>query len=155
MKDWRRYQDIARRFQFKAKPQDREDIQHEIILRLAEVEQSYEAKGKPLTNFGMLRVAKYVVLEYWREEMRKPKLISLSEPVIGNDGSETELYQIIADDKAIDLDDWMDDKVWLLSCPERLLKVAVKTVAGIVLTQTERAYLYRQRKKLQPQLALA
>jgi len=154
MKDWEKYQDVGRRFKYKVKREDREDIEREILLKLAEVEEIYEAKGKLLTDFGMLRVAKYVILEYWRQELRKPKLISLSENIVGDDGHETELYQVIADDKAIDLDAWLDNKRWLLGCPQRLIRIAYKKVSGLALTQAERTYLNRQRKKLQPKLAL-
>jgi len=36
---------------------------HDIILRLADVVREYEAKGKPLTQWGMIRVAAYTAAD--------------------------------------------------------------------------------------------
>jgi hypothetical protein len=69
------------------------------------------------------------------------------------DGNETEFYQMLADDKAVDVDDWLDAKLWLYKAPFRLVKIAYKKVAGYALTGRERNYLYQQRKKAQKSLA--
>jgi len=61
--DWGKYITVADRFQRKAISQDREDLRHDIILRLAEVAQ--RNGNKPLTTLSMIRVASYVVMEYW------------------------------------------------------------------------------------------
>jgi len=61
--DWGKYTEVADRFQHKAKAQDREDLRHDIILRLAEVARNNG--HKPLTQPTMYRVASFVVLEYW------------------------------------------------------------------------------------------
>lgn len=62
--DWGKYTEVADRFQHKAKAQDREDLRHDIILRLAEVARNNG--HKPLTQPTMYRVASFVVADYWR-----------------------------------------------------------------------------------------
>lgn len=62
--DWEKYITAADRFQHKARAQDREDLRHNIILRLAEVAQGNG--DKPLSVKAMLRVASFVVADYWR-----------------------------------------------------------------------------------------
>ena len=62
MLDWEKYTEIANKFQYKAKAEDREDLRQDIIVRLAEVETKYN--GNSLTEWGMLRVASYTVMEY-------------------------------------------------------------------------------------------
>lgn len=147
MLDWEKYIDIASRFQYKAKPEDREDLKQTIIVRLADVELKYNGNGNSLTKWGMLRVASYTVLEYWREVMRLPRITSLNGTIDDGDGNKTEFYQMLADDKAIDLDDWLDAKLWLYRAPPRLVKIAYKKVAGYPLTKAEQTYLDRQRQK--------
>jgi hypothetical protein len=147
MLDWNKYMEIANKFQRKVKTEDREDLKQDIILKLAEVESKYNGSGESLTEGGMVRVASYTVLAYWRDIMRLPPITSLNETVDDGDG-ETELYEMLADDKAIDVDNWLDAKLWLYRAPPRLVKIASKKVTGTPLTSTESRYLYKQRQKL-------
>jgi len=97
----------------------------------------------------MCRVASFVVADYWRKEKRKPTILSLDRPIGDGDGNRTELVETVADDRAIDLDAWLDARTWLLGCPHRLLQIARKSLAGEPLTNRERQYLwyYRQREQ--------
>jgi len=147
MLDWQKYISIADKFQYKAKPEDRQDLRQEIILRLAEVEAKYNGNGNSLTEGGMVRVASYTVMAYWREIMRLPKITSLNGIVADSEGNETELCQMLADDKAIDVDAWLDAKLWLYRAPPRLVKIAYRKVSGLSLTTAEQTYLTRQRQK--------
>jgi hypothetical protein len=144
--------EIADRFQHKARYEDRDDLRQNIIVRLAEVELKYSESGKTLSDGGMVRVASYTVMEYWRSIMRLPAITSFNEVVDDGDGNETELYQMLADDKAIDVEDWLNARLWLYKAPLRLVKVAYKKVAGYALTDRERAYLKRFRKNGQKTL---
>jgi hypothetical protein len=153
MLDWQKYIEIADKFQYKAKAEDREDLRQNIILRLAEVETKYNGSGESLTEGGMIRVASYTVLAYWRHIMRLPAIISLNGIVTDGEGDETELYQMLADDKAVDIEGWLDAKLWLYRAPLRLVKIAYKKVSGLPLAARERDYLYQQRKKCQKRLA--
>ena len=151
--DWKKYIEIADKFQHKAKAADRDDLRQNIILRLAEIETKYNGDGNSLTEGGMVRVASYTVMAYWREIMRLPVITSLNGTVDDSDGNETEFYQMLADDKAIDIEAWLDAKQWLYKAPLRLVKIAYKKVSGLPLADNERNYLYQQRKKSQKRLA--
>ncbi len=147
MLDWQKYMEIADKFQHKARYEDRDDLRQNIIVRLAEVELKYNGSGKTLSDGGMVRVASYTVMEYWRSIMRLPAITSINEVVDDGDGNETELYQMLADDKAIDVEDWLNARLWLYKAPLRLVKIAYKKVAGYALNSREQNYLSRFRKK--------
>ena len=134
--DWHKYTEIAKRFQSKAKPEDREDLRQDIILKLAEV--ASNNGHEPFTEGAMVRVASYTVMAYWRDLMRKPSMLSLNNELEDEDGDKAELWQTLADDKALDLEAWQDAKRWLLGCPRRLIKIAVKRAIGETLSETER-----------------
>jgi len=148
MLDWSKYTQIADKFQRKAKPEDRQDLRQDIVLRLAEVEAKYNGSGNSLTEGGMVRVASYTVMAYWREVMRLPKITSLNGTVDDGEGDETELCQMLADDKAIDVDAWLDARLWLYRAPPRLVKIAYRKVSGLPLTAAESRYLYKERQKV-------
>jgi len=56
-------------------------------------------------------------------------------------------YITVADDKAIDLDTWLDDKAFLLGCPMRLIQIAHKKRAGKPLSWKDHKYWERTIKK--------
>ncbi|MBA7641150.1 hypothetical protein ES703_48823 [subsurface metagenome] len=147
MLDWEKYSEVADRFQYKARFDDREDLRHNIIMRMAEVAQ--RNGHKPFTEGAMVRVASYVVMEYWHTEKRNGRLISLNTEIGDGEGDTIELIDTIADDNAIDLEAWLDARVWLLGCPKRLVEIAHKKVSGIALTKTDQKYLERYRQKHQ------
>ncbi len=147
--DWEKYSEIAERFQYKARFEDRDDLRHNIILRLAEV--ASNNGHKPFTIGAMIRVASYVVMEYWHAEKRNGKVISLNTDI--GDGDSMELMDTIADDSALDLESWVDARTWLLGCPKRLIQIANKRVSGIPLERIDRDYLCYWRKREQKTLA--
>jgi len=151
--DWQAYIEIADKFQIKARFEDRPDLRQDIIVRLAEVADNSD---RALTQASMIRVASYVAMEYWHNLKRQPTLLSLNEEVADTEGDSIELYQTLADDKAIDLDHWLDCKTWLLGCPRRLVRIAWKKAIGKPLNDKERQYLcrYRQKDLAKRQLAL-
>jgi DNA-directed RNA polymerase specialized sigma24 family protein len=145
MLDWQKYIEIADKFQHKAKFEDREDLRQDIILRLAEV--ASNNGHKPFTEASMVRVASYVAMEYWHNLKRQPTILSLNEEIDDGEGNSIELYQTIADDKALDLEAWLDAKAWLAGCPKRLVDIAYKRVIGKPLDAKEKMYLSRYRQK--------
>ncbi|MBA7471946.1 hypothetical protein ES707_07258 [subsurface metagenome] len=151
MLDWDNYTRVADRFQHKARFQDRGDLKHNIIVRLAEVAQ--RNGHKPFTEGAMVRVASFVVLEYWHGEKRNGKVISLNTDIDDGEGNTVELIDTIADDNAIDLEAWVDARIWLLGCPKRLITIAHKRVRGIPLTKYEQLYLCRFWKRQQLMIA--
>ena len=155
MLDWSKYIKVANRFQYKAKREDREDLNHSIIVALADAQGSMDGNGGgQLSDIAMLRLSSYQCQKYWRAVKRNSRIVSLNTMVTDGNGDGIELIETLADDKAIDLSGWLDAKTWLYQCPDRLVKVAYKKVAGYPLTNAERAYLSRHRQKAQKSLVL-
>jgi len=142
--DWSEYTQVADNFQHKARFEDREDLRQDIIVRLAEVANK---KTEPLTAPAMVRIASLVIMEYWRKVKAVLTTTSLNEEIDDGDNNNTELAETIADDRAIDLEAWVDARVWLRGCPRRLVKIAYKKVLGKALNLKERQYLCRYRQK--------
>jgi hypothetical protein len=158
---------------------DREDLLHTIIANLAD---AHRSNGhKPDNNSWMFRIASFSKAQYWREHYKRtagldcghcskeqkrkckedwlygdcPKLVkveSLHKPIIDSQGNLTELGDLIADDKALDIDAWLDARTFLLGAPERLLLIGGKIRDGETLTESERQYLSRWRRQEQKKL---
>jgi len=58
----------------------------------------------------------------------------------------------MADDRAIDLEAWLDARTFLLGCPIRLVQIASKRVKGIPLEPKDKIYLQRFRQREQKRL---
>ena len=151
--EWRQWYAVAHRFERKVPAQDRGDIRHSIILELALARR--RDGDKPFSQAMMCRVASFVVADYWRKEKRKPTIFSLDHRIEDGDGNGTELIETVADDRAIDLDAWLDAGTWLLGCPRRLVQIAHKRQRQEPLSQYERLYLCRFRQREQKRLIAA
>jgi hypothetical protein len=68
------------------------------------------------------------------------------------DGNLTELGNLIADDTALDIPQWLEIKEQLLHAPDRLLAIAGKIQDSEALTHAERTYLWKFRKREQKTL---
>ncbi len=174
--EWLTYYKVASRFTDRVKPEDKEDMLHTIIVTLADVERNNG--HKPFSEAVMYRIASRTIADYWRNYYKAhngsdcgscskaqrqkcrsedsyhecPKAIeldSLNQPIIDSEGNTTELGELIADDKALDLDAWVDARTYLLGFPNRLLTIAHKLGNGEALTPYDRLYLYRFRKREQ------
>ena len=126
----------------------------------------------------MYRIASYTKADYWRAQYKLTrgltccncskaqrrkckdddlytecpkaiKLESLNKPIIDSEGNLTELGELIADDKAIDLDAWVSSSTWEIGYPKRLVAIAYSLKAGIPLGNGDRSYLKRARKNEQ------
>lgn len=152
--DWYKFTQIADKFQYKAKFEDREDLKQDIIVKLAEI--ASNNGHEPFNEGAMVRVASFVTMSYWRDLMRKPTTLSLDN-YDDTSGKDIGIWQTLADDKAIDLESWQDAKTWLLSCPKRLVKIAYKRYVGKALDCKEKMFLsrYRQKELQRYQIALA
>lgn len=150
---WGEYWEIAKRFEHKARAQDRDDLRHNIIIRLVEVAKAREASGEDFSYLAKLRTASYTCLAYWRDEKRNGKIISLNTTIQDEEGDTIELIDTLADDNAIDLDAWLDARVWLMGCPKKLVQIARKRASGFALTATDHQYLWRYKRKAQMRLA--
>ena len=147
MLDWSKYITVANRLQRRARAEDREDLNHTIILSLAQAQDRLDNDGGgQLSDIAMLRIASYECQKYWRQMKRQLTILSLN-TLTGSDGDSAELIDTVADDKAIDLDAWQDARTWLLGCPFRLVTIANKRVHGISLEPKDQEYLRRHRKR--------
>jgi len=174
------YYQVAVQFSHRALPADRDDLLHDIIVTLADVERNNGHKA--FTEATMYRIASRTVALYWRNQYKLTngltcgncsqkqrlkcraewsysncpkaiKLESLNEPITDSDGNVTDLGDLIADDKAIDLAEWLDAKSFLARCPHRLIAIAVKLRDHETLTHYERNYLWRFRRRQQISLS--
>ena len=147
--EWLEWLEVAKKYEYKVPSQDRLDIRHDIILELYRARQR---DNKPLPLLRAYRIASLMVALYWRKEKRLPTILSLDEPITDFEGNEIRLRDTVADDKAIDLDLWLDAKTFRLGCPMRLIEIATKKVNGIPLATKDRMYLMRYRQQEQKRL---
>jgi hypothetical protein len=151
--DWAKYQEIANRFEHKARREDREDLNHTIVLSLADAQIKLDNNGGgQLSDLAMLRIASYECRKYWRQQKRLLTILSLNSEIEDGEGNTTELIDTLADDRAIDLEAWLEAKTWLLGCPKRLIVIAGKRLKGIPLDDKDRDYLRRFRRREQKRL---
>ena len=170
------YYKVALPFAKSVPTQDTGDLLHTIIMTLADV-----ASNTELSEAAMYRIASRTRADYWRAHYRHtrgldcghcsnrqrkqchkdwlygecPKAIKierLSRPVIDPDGNLTELGNLIADDTALDIPQWLEIKEQLLHSPDRLLDIGGKIQDGETLTHAERTYLWKSRKREQKTL---
>jgi hypothetical protein len=179
--DWAIFYKVAKGFKHRVKPEDRQDFLHDLMLAMASVKANYDVIGKPLTEAGLKRVAGYEVSDYWRKQYRLingvdcgncgqkqrqkckdqqlhsecPKAIktdSLDRLIEDEDGGKTELYQMLADDKAIDVVTMLDVRQTLNGYPRRAVQIAYKKYSGYPLDSREHNCLSRLRRRTQKRL---
>ena len=175
--EYKGFLEVARLYEHKVPHQDREDIRHTIIEELATARlRDGEPLPRPracriasfmIADYWRNRVRflyKVCVYNGYATELKcrickhRPQsgkcawlamrpLESLESEIVDNEGNVTELKDTIADDKAIDLDAWLDANTWLLGCPKRLVEIAHKIKFGSKLTKNDHKYLWKYRKK--------
>jgi hypothetical protein len=172
------YYKVALRFAHKALTDEREDLLHDIIIGLARTGQTLATRGQQFTEIAQIRTAEHIKDHYWykhyaynngldcqhcskaqrakcRENWaysdchRAITVESINQPITDGEGNITELAELIADDKAIDLAEWLDAKTFLIGAPIRLKTLAIKRNKGEELTGAERKYLTKLRKRYQ------
>jgi hypothetical protein len=130
---WHQWAKIANAFILQLEDRmDREDLRHNIIIRLAEVAEKYRQMGNTLTKGGCYKVAQYTRLQFYdqKKRWRRVSSISLNSTVKDEDGNETELVNtLIARDEAIDLDGWLDFKTLYFNSPEKVKQAILKRVS--------------------------
>ena len=77
------------------------------------------------------------------------RLESINQPIVDSEGNITELAELIADDRALDLDEWLDARTFLIRAPIRLKVIARKRMRGEALRGAEYKYLAKIRKRYQ------
>jgi len=179
--DWLTYYKVAQAYEVKVPAQDRDDIRHDIMIELDRATKR-DGKPLPLLRayrIASLTVALYwrevnkasvkvciysgVATELHcatcSRNGHSPCPYQASRPIqsldsetTDSEGNTVRLIETVADDHAIDLDAWLDDKTWLLGCPVRLVQIALKRREGIPLDHKDREYLRRFRQKEQKRL---
>ncbi len=182
--DWALFYKVAKGFTHRVRPEDRQDFLHDLLLTMYKVKVKYDAIGKELTEGGLIRVAGYNIAQYWRDKYRgingidcgrcsneqrrkckekdlyrecprAIKIESLDTMIQDGEGNQIELYQMIADDNAVDITARLEARFILQSYPHRFVRIAYKKYAGYPLTTSERNYLYQHRRRaLQKRLSL-
>ena len=176
--EWRDWLDIARRYEVRVKRQDRLDIRHTIMLTLATVRRK---ATEPIPLYRAYRIASYCIAHYYYSEAsinrgldckhcatakrqycakynlysecpKAREIISLDREWIDANGDIHSILDTLADDSAVDLDQWIDDKTWLAGCPQRLIDIAQKSVDGTPLNEKDRQYLSRYHRQEQKRL---
>ncbi len=179
--DYASFYKVAKRFNHRVKREDSEDFLHDLFIKFAKVSASYQAKGKELTEGGLMRVAKFELADYWRRHFKRvngvecgrcakaqrakckndnlypncPKAISmesLDRLVEDGNGDSTPFAEFIADDRAVDLVAMVEAKFTLNSYPAKAVKLLYKRYAGYQLDNKEQVYLSHFRKRLQKTL---
>ena len=179
--DYALFYKVAKGFTHKVKREDTVDFLHDLMLAFATVKASYAAKGKELTEGGLVRIAQHKLADYWhkwyyqkngidchrcskaqRQKCRSQdlysecpraiKLDNLDRLIEDGNGDSTPLCELIADDKAIDLVAMLDARFTLDGYPRRFVQLAYKRYAGYPLTNAESVYYFRQLKKVQKTL---
>jgi hypothetical protein len=174
------YYRIAKLFERKVWLEDREDLIQDIILDLTLVQSRLT---ETLTEPMLYRIASRKVADYWfsyykrtagldckhcskaqrrkckeddlyRECAKAIKLESLNKPVLDTEGNLTELGDILADDKALDVGAWLDSQLFLKRFPARLVEIAERIYNGEALKGRDREYLSQFRRKTQLSLTI-
>jgi len=171
--EWLEWLEVAKRYEHKVPYQDRLDIRHTIILELALARQK---TTEPIPLYRAYRIASYMVADYYRQQLKLNtgldckncskarrqkckehdlysecpkliKLVSLDTVTVDAEGNSHTLRDTIADDNALDLEAWLDNKAFILGCQMRLIEIATKRKDGIPLNEKDRRYFNRQRQK--------
>jgi len=135
------YAEIAYHFRPKVLPDDRDDIEMEIVLKL-----KTEADKKDQVTIGFLYVvARNVVRSYWRKKYREQRRFCRL--------YEGEKGEMIADGREIftpapDIEALIDARATLNRLPERMVKAGAVRAEGGKLNNADKLYLCRQRHRI-------
>jgi len=172
------YYRIALRFAVKVLNDDQEDLLHDIMLHLDSVARRKHEAGEAFSEAAMYRTAEHVKDHYWYSLRKRTlgldcqhcsttqrrkckdndlysecpkaiKLESLNKPILDSEGNLTEIGNLVADDKALDLDQWQDAKTLLMGLPQRLKRIAKAIRDGEQLTGADKFYLHKLRRRYQ------
>ena len=134
------YAEIAYRFRPKVLPDDRDDIEMEIALKLkAEADKHTE-----VTPGFLYTVARNIVRTYWRKKYReRRRFCRLCE---GDKGEMIADREILVT-PAPDIDGRLDAIATLNTLPERMVKTGAIRAEGGKLNNADKLYLCRQRHR--------
>ena len=135
------YAKIAHRFRPKVLPEDRDDIEQDIIIKL-----KVKADKHTKVTVGFLwGYARNVIKTYWRKKYRERKrFCRLYE---GDKGEMiTDRWEFVTPPPDIEAE--MDARALLKALPKRMFKVGILRAEGQKLNNADKLYLCRQRHRL-------
>jgi hypothetical protein len=146
---WDDYQRIAKAFA-RGQYSDSEDFIQDIII---ELEKEDREKNYAATRDELLRAARRVKARLYRARKYDSKLVhNQNDENDESDESDTPNFELVTGmytaDFAEKIDAKLDTKAIIEKLPERLREIGQRRVDKYTLTDDERAYLFRQRKKL-------
>ena len=173
--DWLDWLAVSRRYERKIPAQERLDFRHDLMVKLYTARQR---GGEAIPKHKAYRIASCTVADFYRDKGRIntgldckhcatakrrecvkyslysecPKIhrtLSLDAEYIDGAGEAHRWLDIIADDTAIDLDQWLDAHTWLTGCKVRMIEIAVKIAEGYKLDGKDRKYLWHFRQTTQ------
>ena len=177
--EYRDWLAVARKYEGKVPSQDRYDVRHNILIELATARardgepipllRAYRIASFTRACYWRDRLKPEVKVCIYNGVATEPKcascrqkpkgkicpyqayrpIQSLDQPTTDSEGNTVALKDTVADDKAIDLDLWLDRKTFLLGCPMRLIEIATKKANGQPLSWKDHKYWERTVKKEQ------
>lgn len=123
-------------------PEDRDDIEMEIILKLKKVS---DKRNGEITPALFWFVGRCMIADYWK---RKYKEWRRSARIFDSKYGEMASYSWDYIYSQFDTDDELDTRAVLNSLPERLKRIGELLVNGERLNHADKSYLSRQRAKL-------
>jgi len=135
------YAEIAYRFRPKVLPEDRDDIEMEITLKLKE-----EADRHTEVTMGFLyAVARNIVRTYWRKKYRERRRFCA---LYQGDKGETVANSRNLIAHSPDIDSQLDTIAMLKTLPERMVNAGITRTEGGKLNNADKLYLCRQRHRI-------
>jgi len=138
----RPFVEIAYPFRLHVKPEDRDDIEQEIVITLIKVSRQHNGDANPrLLNY----CARCVVNRYWRRKYREH---NRSRRLYESNRGEmvAEDWKFVSDDG--DTDARLDALAMLAGLPQRLVEIGYKRLNGERLSEADEWYWMRHKAKL-------
>ena len=127
-----------------AYPEDRDDIEMDIIIKLKEVS---DKRNGNITPASLWFVGRCMIINYWRRKERERKRSArLYEVDKGEIAADKGHWHYLASSPDTEME--MDTKAVLNALPERLKGIGERLVNGERLNYADKSYLSRQRAKL-------
>jgi len=120
-------------------PEDQDDVEQEIVIRLIQTVEKYGNKGKAYLK----TVARYRIYAYYRAEYQRKRLCYIDESEGGERAGGTLVFLRDGDGDAR-----LDTNTTLATLPERLIQIGHKILNGEKLSESDQAYWRRQKAKL-------
>jgi len=120
-------------------PEDQDDVEQEIVIRLMQTVEKYGNKGKAYLK----AVARYRIYAYYLRRYKEKRLCYIDESEGGERAGGTPAFLHDSD-----IDARLDTNTTLATLPERLIQIGHKLLNGEKLSESDQVYWRRQKAKL-------